>query len=180
MLRLNSLPFGLMGTALLTLGLSACQTPPPDAYVSGGSRRGTAETRPVGNNARGEACLAQSGTAPALGIAVARAEEAFCGGWTQPSARVFQLARPGDIDQLAATGSWRSWLDQRFQCEAPQRTTIASGAEARLLACTRRSNGAAHLALAIAAPAGTVLADGLPASLPVMENLALGQTGGGG
>ena len=165
---------------LAAAGLAGCQTPPPEAYVSGGTGSAAAETRPAGNNARGEACLAQNGTAPPLELPVTRAEEAFCGGWTQPSARVFALSGQADLDQLAASGAWRSWIDQRYQCEAPQRTTIAGGAQARLLGCTRRSNGAAHVALAIAGPNGTVLADGLPASLPVIERLATGQASGGG
>lgn len=179
MRRMNSLP--KLGLALLAGGLlAACQTPPPDAYVSGGTGRAATETRAVGNNARGEACLAQNGTAPALELPVARAEEAFCGGWTQPSARVFQLSGQADLDQVTAAGAWRSWIDQRYQCDAPQRTTVAGGAQARLLGCTRRSNGAAHLALAIAGPNGTVLADGLPASLPVIEALATGNVSAGG
>jgi CHAT domain-containing protein len=176
---MNSLP--KLGALLLAVaGLAACQGPPPEAYVSGGTGGAAAETRAVGNNARGEACLAQNGTAPALELPVARAEEAFCGGWTQPSARVFALSGQADLDQVAAGGAWRNWIDQRFQCEAPQRTTVAGGAQARLLGCVRRSNGAAHLALAIAGPNGTVLADGLPASLPVIERLATGQAATGG
>jgi CHAT domain-containing protein len=171
---------GFGATLLAALALTACQAPPPDAYVSGGAGRTAAETRAIGTNARGEECLAQSGTAPALDLPVARAEEAFCGGWTQPSARVFALSGQADLDQLANSGAWRQWLDQRYQCEAPQRTTVAGGAQARLLGCTRRSNGAAHLALAIAGPSGTVLADGLPASLPVIERLATGQASAGG
>ena len=162
------------------LGLAACQSPPPEAFVASSGTRAAAETRPVGNNARGETCLAQGGVAPVLDLPVARAEEAFCGGWTQPSARVFTLRGMVDLDRVAAAGAWRNWLDQRLRCEAPQRTTLAGGLDARLLACTRRSNGSTTLALAIAGRDGLVLADGLPASLPVIEGMVAGNAAPGG
>ncbi|MDB5412896.1 MAG: hypothetical protein JWR10_1231 [Rubritepida sp.] len=157
------------------LALAGCAVPPPEAYVASGGARAAVQSRPIGNNERGEACLAQTAPSPNLDLPVARAEEAFCGGWTQPSARIFTLRGQGSLDAIATSGLWRSWLDQRVQCQAPQATTIAGGLPAWLIACTRRSNGSAHMALAVSGPDGLVLADGLPASLPAIERMITGQ-----
>lgn len=164
---------------LLLGSLAACAMPPPEAYAPLGSPRATVETRPVVANARGETCFAQLGTAPGLDAATRRAEDIFCGGWTQPSARVFALTGNLNAAQVAAGGAWRAWLDQRFECDAPLATTVAGGVPAQLMACRRRSSGAAHVALAIQAPGGLVLADGIPAALPPIEQLATGSEGGG-
>ncbi len=164
----------------LLLALGACAVPPPEAYAPLGRDRAAAETRPVTANARGEACFAQAATAPRLDAATQRAEEVFCGGWTQPSARIFALTGGPSATQAAAGGAWRAWLDQRFVCEAPVATTIAGGARAQLMACRRRSSGAAHVAMAIDAPGGLVLADGIPAAIPPIEQVATGGTATGG
>jgi CHAT domain-containing protein len=163
---------GLFGMLAL---LGACTAPPPEAYVAGGEGR-VVRGEPAGNDARGEACLVQPGRAPAADAAPRRVQEVFCGGWTQPAARVIELGPgAGSLDALASGGLWRSWLDQRFACEVPQRTTVAGGREARLLACTRRSGGWPHVALVVAGPDGPVLADGLSSTMPVIERLATGQ-----
>ncbi|MBR0674359.1 tetratricopeptide repeat protein, partial [Neoroseomonas soli] len=167
--------------ALALIGLSACTEPPPDAYVTRSVSATAGE--PAGTDARNEACQVQPGRTPPADRAVLRAREVFCGGWTQPAARVVELqggASEADLDALAASGLWRSWLDQRVTCAAPTRTTIVGGGSARLLACTRRAGGWPHVALVTAGPSGPVVADGVATSLPVIERLATGRSGGGG
>ncbi len=165
----------------LFLLLAACTEPQPDAYVT---RSGAAVAgEPAGTDARNENCQVQPGRAVPADRPVLRAREAYCGGWTQPAARVIELsgsASEADLDAIAASGLWRSWLDQRVTCSAPTRTTIAGGGSARLLACTRRTGGWPHVAIVTAGPSGPVVADGVATSLPVIERLATGRTGGGG
>lgn len=170
----------LLATAAL-FGLLACTEPPPDAYVTRTARAIAGE--PAGNDARNEACQVQPGRAAPADRPVLRSREVFCGGWTQPAARVIEMSGDGssaDLDAIAASGLWRAWLDQRVSCGAPTRTTIAGGTEARLLACTRRAGGWPHVALVTRGPSGPVVADGVATSLPVIERLATGQSGGAG
>ncbi|MBR0682500.1 CHAT domain-containing protein [Roseomonas eburnea] len=167
--------------ALLLAGLSACTEPSPDAYVTRSASATAGE--PAGTDARNEACQVQPGRATPADRAVLRAREVFCGGWTQPAARVVELqgsASEADLDALAASGLWRSWLEQRVTCGPPTRTTIAGGASARLLACTRRAGGWPHVAVVAAGPSGPVVADGVATAMPVIERLAAGQSSGGG
>ncbi|WP_421993969.1 CHAT domain-containing protein [Roseococcus sp.] len=163
-----------LSAVLAALLQAGCAGPPPEAYASSARGSGT-ESLPVGRNQRNEACVAQRAGGGSLGLPLAHAEEVFCGGWTQPSARIYTLREPGDLDQLATSGRWREWIEQRFQCEAPQNTTILGNAPARLLACTRRSNGSAHMGLVVRGRDGIVVADGLPATLPVIERMVTGQ-----
>ncbi len=164
---------------VLPIGLAGCNAPPPDAYVTGGGAAAAGE--PVGGDARGEACLSQRGRVPPTDLPVQRARDVFCGGWTQPAARVVELTGNSDaaqLDALANGGQWRTWLDQRMQCSAPQATSIG-GRNARLLNCTRRQGGWPQLAMVVAGPSGPVLADGVTTALPVMQRLATGDDGGG-
>ena len=173
----------LAALALAAPVLAACAVPPPDAYVEprGGATARQAAGEPAGADARGGTCLAQPAGPPPADLPVLRAREAFCGGWSQPSARVTELQGPTDaarLDALASGGLWRTWLEQRVTCGAPEATTLAGGAPARLLTCTRRVGGWPHVALVTAGPRGPVLADGLSTALPVMERLATGQASG--
>jgi CHAT domain-containing protein len=169
--------------ALLPLLLlaGACTEPPPDAFVT---RSGAAVAgEPAGTDARNEPCQVQPGRGAPTDRPVLRAREAYCGGWTQPAARVLELSgsvTEADLDAIATSGLWRSWLDQRVACAAPTRTTIAGGQSARLLACTRRAGGWPHVAIVTAGPSGPVVADGVATALPVMERLATGRSGGTG
>ena len=172
-------------TRLLPLVLVAlatgCTRPPAEAYVTSGPPASAGE--PVGKDAKDEACVAQQGASLPADLPVVRTREAYCGGWTQPSARVVQLRGPNDaaqLDALANGGVWRTWLDQRVTCGAPQATTLAGGVPARLLACTRRAGGWPHVAMVAAGPDGPVLADGVATAMPVMERLATGQAAAGG
>lgn len=170
------MPLPALGLILL---LGACTEPPPEAYVTrGGSQAG----QPAGNDSRGDACTVQTGRQPPADRPVIRAQEAYCGGWSQPAARIIHLrgaTGSADLDSLAAAGLWRSWLDQRVACGAPVATTVAGGAAARLLSCTRRAGGWPHVALVIAGAEGPVVADGVATATPVIERLALGQQAGG-
>lgn len=161
---------------LLALALvlpPGCAAPPPAAYVVAARPDGV----PAGPNARGEPCTAQPGRIPPTDLPVRQAEEITCGDWTQPAARILELDAPaggGQLDRLAAGGIWRSWLEERLACQAPQPVRLAGGVDARLLPCTRRNGGWPHLALVAAGPRGVVLADGLSSSLPVVERRIAG------
>ncbi|MDB5317269.1 MAG: hypothetical protein JWO24_3113 [Rhodospirillales bacterium] len=165
---------GWIAAGLLTF-LGSCSAPPPEAYVG---RGGTQAGAPAGNDSRGDACTVQVGRQPPADRPVQRAQEVYCGGWSQAAARIIQLSgstSAGDLDQLAAGGLWRSWLDQRVTCGPPTSTTVGSGAAARLLTCTRRAGGWPHIGLVIAGPDGPVVADGVATATPVIERIALGQ-----
>jgi CHAT domain-containing protein len=172
MRRPAPLPAALL---LLTLGTAACSSPPPEAYVSVTAAEAG---EPAGNDARGEACLVARGNPPPAPLPVVRAREVYCGGWTQPAARVAELRGPADPDQLmriATGGLWRTALETRVAaCAPPQPTQIAGGRPALLLSCTRRNGGWPHVALVAQGPEGPVLADGVPSVLPVVERIASG------
>ncbi|HYZ33070.1 MAG TPA: CHAT domain-containing tetratricopeptide repeat protein [Crenalkalicoccus sp.] len=172
----------LRAALLLLLALAGCTRPPPEAYRQSAARSGPGE--PVGQDAQGESCIAQPGPRLPVDMPVLRARDIYCGGWTQPAARVLQLSGPTDaatLERLAQGGLWRTWLDQRVLCTAPpQATTVAGGLPARLLACTRRNGGWPHLALVVAGRDGPVVADGVATAAPVMESLAAGRSGQGG
>ena len=170
----------LLATGAL-LGLLGCTEPPPDAYVTRTASGMAGE--PAGSDARNESCQVQPGRGGPADRPVLRSREVFCGGWTQPAARIVEMsgsASPADLDAIATAGLWRNWLDQRVTCGAPTRTTIAGGTEARLLACTRRAGGWPHVAIVTRGPSGPVVADGVATALPVIERLATGQSGSAG
>ena len=139
---------------------------------------------PAGKDAKGEDCIAQSGAALPADLPVTRTRDSIAAAGASRRHRVVQLRGPGDaarLDALAQGGLWRTWLDQRVTCAAPQATTLAGGIPARLLACTRRRNGGwPHVALVAAGPDGPVLADGAATATPVMERLATGQASAAG
>src|SRR5947208_3421441 len=113
-------------TLALLAGLAACQAPPPEAYTNAPSR--PVPTEPAGLDARGEACLARPGAPPVADLPVSRVREIYCGGYTQPAARVTQLRGAGDpaeLDRLATGGIWRTALERRLACNAPTATTLA-------------------------------------------------------
>lgn len=150
--------------------LAACDSPPPEAFVTGG-RGPVAAARPVGQNAQGEPCVVQRAPTREADPQDARPYELFCGTWQQPSARLL-LAAAGDLDALVSGGPWRRGLDQRAACDAPRQTSIAGGGEARLLDCTRRAGGWPHVALVARTQAGLMMADGVLPALPAIEAAA--------
>jgi hypothetical protein len=90
-----------------------------------------------------------------------------------------RAGRRGAARRAGLGGLWRTWLDQRVTCAAPQATTLAGGVPARLLACTRKNGGWPHVALVAAGSDGPVLADGVATAAPVMEGLATGRVSAG-
>jgi CHAT domain-containing protein len=161
---------------VLSLLLASCHVPPPEAYVAGAAATARSGT-PAGNDSKGEACMVQqAGTQPA-DLPVLGGQEIFCGGWGQPAARLQRLRgsnAPAQLDMLATGGLWRTWLDQRLVCQAPQAVTLGNDTAARVLSCTRRAGGWPHLVLVAAGSDGPVLADGVAAVLPVLERLIAG------
>lgn len=155
--------------AALTV-LAGCDVPPPEAYVAG-ARGPMASARPAGLNSQGETCVVQASRRREGDPETGRPYDLFCGGWQQPSARLV-VAAEGDLDRLAAGGTWRQGLDQRAACGAPRRTSILAGADARLLDCTRRAGGWPHVALLARTQAGIIMADGVLPSLPAIEGAA--------
>lgn len=167
-----------LAAGLALIGLAACTSPPPEAYVSAAAPRAGEAGEPAGTDQRGETCLVQPGPVPGADLPVARAREVFCGGWTQPAARVAELRGRTDAAELrriATGGVWRTQLDSRVAgCGEPQATSFANGGQALLLSCTRRNGGWPHLAVVAAGAEGPVVADGVPSALPVIERIATG------
>src|SRR5579864_8590782 len=131
----------LLGAALFAM--AGCQGPPPDVYVSGSSAQATAAV-PVGNNAVGEACRYRLAASDQSELPSRRAAEVLCGRWEQPSGKIFEVAGGGDaaaLQRLAAAGTWRAYLDERFACQPPTPTQVLGGAAALLMQCSRRSGG---------------------------------------
>jgi CHAT domain-containing protein len=164
------------GAALLVLLAAGCALPPENDFVAATDKANAGE--PVGPDARGEACFVQGGVAGAADLPIVTSREVFCGGWTQPSARIIQTrgaTDPAQLDALARGGLWRGALEQRVACGEPQAATTSTGAAVRVLSCTRRQGGWPHTALVIAGTGGPILADGIATAIPVVERLAAGQ-----
>ena len=142
--------------------LGGCTQPPPSDYVSGLTTGRRVGGLALGHNTANEPCtLLRSGNSGAV----------YCGAWQQPSA---QIASAGAVNAaalpgLAAGGTWRSALDSRYRCSAPQATTILGGASAELLQCTQRIGGWPHVALVASIGGQGWFADGVLPSLPAME-----------
>ncbi len=137
--------------------VTACAVPPPESYTRSGPPGGQG----VGRNAAGESCTQQTGPDGAL---------VFCGAFTSPSARIAR-AGPADaatLQSIATAGAWRTSLDQRLSCAAPEPTTILNGAPAYVLACTRRAGGWPQIAMVALVGATAYTADGIQPSLPVL------------
>ena len=166
----SRLSLALVGAGVGAL-LAGCTTPPPEAYASLGEQRVVAST-PAGTDARGDSCVSRPGRSPVLDVPVARTTEIFCAGFNQPVARVHALRGRLDANAVVAGGIWRTQLDERLSCGAPQATRLGEGTPASLLSCTRRVGGLPFIALVIEGPDGTVLADGIPSTLPVMDRIA--------
>ena len=96
----------------------------------------------------------------------------FCGDWEQPSGRVAELnsaAGPAQLGAIAASGVWRTTIDQRFACGAPVQTSILAGSPAVLMECTRRVGGWPHLALASVVEGRVFVSDAVRPALPALE-----------
>ncbi len=155
---------GLVAALLAPMlaGLAACTTPPESAYVSGGQSGRAEGGVALGKNATGEDCTQQT---------LGEGADVYCGTWLQPSARIRRPppGSPTAAGEMAATGPWRTGIDQRYACQAPISTTVLGNEPAFLLQCSRRVGGWAHVALIATISGRTWLADGVQPSLPVME-----------
>ena len=153
-----------LAALLLAVLASGCESPPPDAFVNTAGQAGGAAAVPVGANEVGEPCRYQ---AVSGGEAVI-----YCGDWEQPSGRVAELnsaAGPAQLGAIAASGVWRTTIDQRFACGAPVQTTILAGSPAVLMECTRRVGGWPHLALASVVEGRVFVSDAVRPALPALE-----------
>jgi CHAT domain-containing protein len=168
-------------TVLVAAALSGsgCESPPPSAYVSGAEPTPAVAIVAVGNNQVGEPCHYQPASTGEFGVGAQGAAALYCGYWGQPSGRIFELgdADPARLDALATSGQWRSYIDPRFACGAPNATRVLDGAPATLMQCTRRNGGWPHLALATSIGGRVFVADAVPSALPALE-AALGALGG--
>jgi len=168
----------LLISGLCALALVAGCSQPNEASFVAGTLRPAGSGEPAGTDAKGGACFVQTGGNLPADLPVVSGREIFCGGWSQPAARVVQLrgsSSAAQLDALASGGLWFTWLQQRVTC-APAQSTSIGGVPARLLNCTRRNGGWPHLALVVAGSDGPVVADGVLTAAPAMERLATGQT----
>src|SRR5690349_6720544 len=111
----------------LLLALASCAAPPPDAYVSRGGLAPTDSAITLGPDANGESCRQiQFGGGEQANI--------YCGSWQQPAGHVRSGVSPSETPaDIAASSPWRSGLDLRYSCGAPERTTILGDQAAALL-----------------------------------------------
>ena len=142
--------------------LASCSVPPPEAYVAAGGGGRPDQALDLGVNAVGESCVQAAGSGAVT--------EVYCGIWQQPSARV-RAAGPATAQGLAAlatSGPWRTSLDGRYVCPAPQPATVLNQPALRL-DCTGRVGGWPHVALAALVEGRAWLADGVTPALPAMQ-----------
>ena len=150
---------------LLAVLASGCESPPPDAFVNTAGQAGGAAAVPVGRQ-RSWRALPLSGRVRAAEAVI------YCGDWEQPSGRVAELnsaAGPAQLGAIAASGVWRTTIDQRFACGAPVQTSILAGSPAVLMECTRRVGGWPHLALASVVEGRVFVSDAVRPALPALE-----------
>jgi CHAT domain-containing protein len=165
---LGALTWTILGLAL-AISLSGCQSPPDNVYIAGSPAAPTAEAIPVGDNLVGEPCRYQPLSNGDFGIGARSAIGLYCGDWQQPSGRIFVLGSATDLGALTRAGPWRSYVDPRFNCDAPTETQILGGVPALLMQCTRRSGGWPHLAMATAIGGQVFATDAVPSALPPLE-----------
>jgi len=136
--------------------------------VGGKSDSGTVLDQPAGKNQVGEPCHYQQAAAAEAGAS--RSFYLFCGEKDVSAGRILEsAAATADVTGAAASSPWRSDFDERFSCGAPSPTSIAGGAPAALLQCTRRSSGLPYLAVVASTGGKTYYVDGVPSSFPALE-----------
>jgi CHAT domain-containing protein len=160
---------------LLSLALAAtaagCSRPPPEAYVND-AKASSASTSavPAGTNDAGETCRYQL-TGGGGAVSSRREAVLYCGNWEEPSGRIFDLgdaATAGSPQTLVASGTWRSYVDQRFSCNTPSETRIAGGT-AEVMQCTRKVGGWPHVAMTASVGGHVFGADSVRPALPALE-----------
>jgi CHAT domain-containing protein len=166
--------------AVLAGALFGCQSPPPEAFVSSTGQSAAPSAVPIGNDDSGEPCRYQLASGEAAAVAARRDAVIYCGPWEQPKSHVFELAETADparLDALARSGPWRTYIDQRFACDAPVQTRVLGGAPAVLMQCTRRTGGWPHLAMVTVVGGRTFAADAVRPALPALEATIAALTG---
>ncbi len=145
------------------LALPGCAEPPPEAYVHGTADGPAGESVSVGANSAGESCTEQA--APGGGAAV------YCGTWAQPSARVTEggAVSPDGLMSLATSSPWRSSLEVRYDCGAPQPTRVLDRFPAVSIPCTRKIGGWPQVAIAASIDGRAWLGDGVQPAVPALE-----------
>ncbi len=124
---------------LLCVGLAACNAPPPSAYVHRDTGGGASGGLDIGQNAAGEVCSLQRRGDDAL---------IFCGVYEQPSGRIVLAGQSSDPQTTIEGGPWRSELDQKAVCTAPQPVSL-TGVHGVKMQCTQRRTSYASVALAL-------------------------------
>jgi CHAT domain-containing protein len=151
--------------ALCVVLLAAgCVSPPPDAYVDTGGVGAAAESISLGTNDVHESCTQQMQPSGEALI--------YCGAWDTPSGRVSVAAGSAaaiPLSQLAADSTWRTSLNQRYDCGTTSTPITLAGEPAVELRCTRRIGGWPQLAVATSIGGKLYLADFVPAALPAVE-----------
>jgi hypothetical protein len=171
----------LLVAAVLAGTLFGCHSPPPEKFVSSTDKGATPSAVPIGNNDAGEPCRYQLVSGGGTVAGARREAVIYCGPWEQPSGHVAELAEAADparLDAVARSGPWRTYIDQRFTCDAPVQTHILGNAPALLMQCTRRVGGWPHLAM-VAMVGGRIFAtDAISrACLPALERTLAALTG---
>lgn len=164
---------------VLMAAASGCEGPPPEAYVTGSKGSEKSAAVPAGTNEAGETCRYQLVSAASEGVASQRDAVVYCGTWDQPSGRIFDLGDAGSAGSpatLASSGSWRNYVNQRFDCGGPADSRFAGGA-AEIMQCTRRQGGWPHVAIAVSVGGHVFGADSVRPALPALETALASLTG---
>jgi CHAT domain-containing protein len=158
-LGLARLPFALLALAGLSL-LSACETPPPDAYVSGGP---IGEGVLVGRNSVGDPCLQYK---VAQGGGDIYGGDIYCGAWNQPAARIRVAPDAAPPAQQAARLA-ASLAPRITDCGSAEPVRVAGAEQAVQMACAR--GRWPHAALVVQAGSRVYYADGMVSAVPSMQ-----------
>ena len=135
---------------------------------------------PAGQTRAGEPCAYLPVTSEA-NLRARQVVDIKCGTANDPVARVYQFDGATDRAGLSAwvnAGPWRTMVDGRAFCERASVATLA-GQPAALLACSRRSGGVPHVAVATSRGGSTFLGDGLSTAAPAIEATIAALSGGG-
>lgn len=168
-----------LSTVLVLLAIAGCETLPPEAYVAGSGEAVSTAAVPIGKNEVGEPCRYQ--TVAGGEVSTGREAVIYCGTWDQPSGRVSEIGSGADAGQvmaLAASGPWRNYVNQRFDCGPPSATSIAGGTAA-MMQCTRRVGGWPHVAMTVAIGGRVYGADAVRPALPALQATLAAMTGQG-
>lgn len=156
---------GCVLLAAVTLFVSGCETTQTTASAE------KVNQFSVGTNLVGEECSSQSTKALPSTAKSAKQYQVYCGRWEHPSGRVFVVSNVDTtLDQWLSESWWRAELVKQMHCQKKEKSTILSDSPAVLIDCDLLSGGWPYTALVSQIDGRTYLADGIPASLPAIEN----------